>query len=141
MAPVIDDDPRRPCAVPDPGPDAARRHWHANLRLTALLLAAWLVVAFVLPGFARDLAFPFFGWPFGFWLAAQGGTCVFVLLIVAYAFGMRRIDRRFSRRALEGASTKGNAPTTKGTSPARHAPDAPDASDAPPPAPGTRRPR
>ena len=103
MAAVAAADPNRPTppiAAPaaDPRRDPARRHWRANLCLTALLLAAWFAVGFVIPWFARDLDFAFFGWPFSFWVAAQGGTCVFVVLIAAYAFGMRRLDRAFEAR-------------------------------------------
>ena len=36
------------------------------------------MVGFVVTWFARDLDFPFFGWPFSFWVAAQGGIIVFV---------------------------------------------------------------
>jgi putative solute:sodium symporter small subunit len=32
----------------------------------------WFVVTFVVAYFARDLNFNFFGWPFSFWVAAQG---------------------------------------------------------------------
>jgi len=140
MAPVIDDDPLRLPAEPGPDPDAAQRHWRANLRLIAMLLGAWALVAFVLPWFARDLAFSFFGWPFGFWLAAQGGTWVFLLLIVVYVVVMRRIDRRFSQRGAEGESPERSAPATMGTPPRRHAPEPPDASDAPSHASGAGRP-
>lgn len=79
---------------PDPGSPAARaRHWRRTRGLTAVLLAAWFAVGFVVPWFARDLDFGFFGWPFGFWASAQGGVIVFVALIAAYARRMRRLDR------------------------------------------------
>lgn len=93
-------------AVSTPSPDsppaaaaaAARlRHWRRTAVLTAALLVAWFVVGFGVTWFARDLDFVFFGWPFGFWAAAQGGVIVFVVLIAAYARAMARIDR-----ALEG---------------------------------------
>ena len=107
MAPVTDADPTRPIAAAAPDPEAARRHWRANLRLTAILLAAWFGVAFVIPWYARDLGFAFFGWPFGFWVAAQGGTCVFVLLIAVYAVGMRRLDRALVPPRAEAAAAEG----------------------------------
>jgi putative solute:sodium symporter small subunit len=82
----------------DTVPQAARRrHWRRTRILTAALLAAWGAVGFGVPWFARDLDFPFFGWPFGFWAAAQGGLIVFLALIVAYAWGMSRIDRAAGR--------------------------------------------
>ena len=72
---------------------ARARHWRRTRRLTAALLAAWFVIGFVVTWFARDLDFPFFGWPFSFWVAAQGGVVVFVLLLIVYARRMARIDR------------------------------------------------
>ena len=81
-------------AAPDPARDARARHWHRTQRLTASLLLVWFVVGFVVTWFARDLDFPFFGWPFSFWVAAQGGIIVFVALLAVYARRMARLDRR-----------------------------------------------
>ncbi|MFL6628312.1 MAG: DUF4212 domain-containing protein [Burkholderiaceae bacterium] len=85
---------------PESAANAARaaraRHWRRTQRLTAALLLAWFVIGFVVTWFARDLDFPFFGWPFSFWVAAQGGIVVFVVLIAVYARGMARIDRRLA---------------------------------------------
>ena len=82
--------------------DARARHWHRTQRLTAGLLAVWFVVGFVVTWFARDLDFPFFGWPFSFWMAAQGGVIVFVALLAVYARRMARIDRRLDAEAGSG---------------------------------------
>jgi putative solute:sodium symporter small subunit len=70
-----------------------RGHWRANRRLTALLLALWFTVSFVLPFFARELSGAFFGWPFSYWLAAQGALVVYVLIVWIYSLRMRRIDQ------------------------------------------------
>ena len=79
-----------------PATAAARaRHWRRTRRLTAALLLAWFVVGFGVTWFARDLDFPFFGWPFSFWVAAQGGVIVFVALLAVYAGAMARVDRAF----------------------------------------------
>jgi putative solute:sodium symporter small subunit len=64
-------------------------HWRANLRLTRWLLGAWFIVSFVVTFFARDLNFTVFGWPFSFWMAAQGSLIVYVLIVWFYA---RRMD-------------------------------------------------
>jgi putative solute:sodium symporter small subunit len=72
--------------------DHRRSYWQRNLRLTAGLLAVWFVVTFVLPFFARDLRFRFFGWPFSFWAAAQGALVVYLLLVCYYARAMNRLD-------------------------------------------------
>ncbi|MEO5881523.1 MAG: sodium/substrate symporter small subunit, partial [Caldimonas sp.] len=47
-------------------------YWQRTLSVTGVLLAIWFVVTFVVAYFARDLQFNFFGWPFSFWVAAQG---------------------------------------------------------------------
>jgi putative solute:sodium symporter small subunit len=69
-----------------------RRYWSRNLRLTAVLIAIWFVVTFVVAYFARSLDFRFFGWPFSFWVAAQGAIVVYLLIIGVYARAMNRLD-------------------------------------------------
>jgi putative solute:sodium symporter small subunit len=76
-------------------PNDRRRYWRRTLVLTAGLLVAWALVTFVVAYFARDLSFDFFGWPFAFWIAAQGGPAIFVLIIALYARTMDRLDARF----------------------------------------------
>jgi putative solute:sodium symporter small subunit len=70
-----------------------QRYWQRNLRITGILLAIWFVVTFVVAYFARDLNFTFFGWPFSFWVGAQGALIVYVVLIWYYARVMNRIDQ------------------------------------------------
>ena len=75
--------------------DPARRRWQRTLRLTALLLAIGFVVTFGISYFARTLNFDWFGWPFSFWMAAQGTLVVYLVLVVIYARAMRRLDREY----------------------------------------------
>jgi len=89
-------------AAPDGVNSARARHWHRTQRLTAVLLLVWFVVGFVVTWFARDLDFPFLGWPFSFWMAAQGGVIVFVALLAVYARRMARIDRRLQAEGGSG---------------------------------------
>jgi putative solute:sodium symporter small subunit len=70
-----------------------RQYWQKNLRLTAVLLAIWFVVTYVVSYFARDLSFTFFGWPFSFWMGAQGSLIVYVIIIGYYARTMNRLDQ------------------------------------------------
>ena len=70
----------------------ARAYWRANLKLSAALLAVWFTVSFVVSYFARELSFSFFGWPFSFWMAAQGALMVYVLIVAGYAWYMDRAD-------------------------------------------------
>ena len=70
--------------------DKHRRYWRKNLNITAILLAIWFVVTFVVSYFARDLSFNFFGWPFSFWMAAQGSILIFLAVVALYAWLMNR---------------------------------------------------
>lgn len=71
------------------------QYWQKNLRITGVLLGIWFLVTFVLGYFARDLNFTFFGWPFSFWVAAQGALIVYVVIIWFYARYMNRLDQEF----------------------------------------------
>ena len=73
-------------------PEKHRQHWQKNLQITGALLVAWFAVTFVLTYFARDLNFSFFGWPFSFWVGAQGALVVYVLIIGFYAHCMNKLD-------------------------------------------------
>jgi putative solute:sodium symporter small subunit len=69
-----------------------REYWSKNLGITAVLLAIWFIVTFVVGYFARDLSFNFFGWPFAFWVGAQGALVVYVIIIWYYARYMNNLD-------------------------------------------------
>ena len=73
--------------------ECLRRYWLKTRLLTAGLLLVWFVVSFVMTYWARDLDFVFLGWPFSFWMAAQGGLLVYGLIIGGYAWAMNRLDR------------------------------------------------
>ena len=71
------------------------RYWQKNLRITAILLAIWFVVTYVVGFMARDLNFSFFGWPFSFWVASQGSLVVYVAIIGYYAYYMNKLDEEY----------------------------------------------
>ncbi len=72
-----------------------REYWHRNLRINGILLGIWFVVTFVIGFFARDLNFSFFGWPFSFWMGAQGALVIYVAIIWYYAWYMNRLDQEY----------------------------------------------
>jgi putative solute:sodium symporter small subunit len=72
-------------------PDRAG-YWGRNARLILSLLALWAVLTFVPSYFAASLTFPFLGWPFSYWMAAYGAPLGYLLIIVAYARIMNRVD-------------------------------------------------
>lgn len=73
--------------------DRLRRYWRRTRLLTTGLLMLWFVVSFVMTYWARELDFQFLGWPFSFWMAAQGALLVYGLIIGGYAWAMNRLDR------------------------------------------------
>ena len=73
-----------------------RHYWRKSLSITAWLMLVWFVVTFGVAFFARDLSFSFFGWPFSFWVGAQGALGVYVLIVGVYAYLMNRLDEAYS---------------------------------------------
>lgn len=71
---------------PPPSPALKKR----QRRLTAVLLLVWLAASFGPGFFARSLSFDFLGWPFHFWMAAQGSILIFLAVVVIYARLMNR---------------------------------------------------
>jgi putative solute:sodium symporter small subunit len=69
-----------------------RVYWQKNLRITSILLMIWFIVTFVVGFYARELDFNFFGWPFSFWMGAQGSLVVYCLIIWFYASYMNKLD-------------------------------------------------
>jgi putative solute:sodium symporter small subunit len=72
-------------------PQAQEKHDPRVLALKAGLLAVWAGISFVCCFFARDLSFMVGGWPFSYWMAAQGAVLGFIAIVVAYATVMRRL--------------------------------------------------
>lgn len=77
--------------MPDSIP--AKPYWRRNLRITAFLLMLWFAVTFAIDGFAAEMNFDFFGWPFSFWMASQGALLLYCLIIWAYGAYMNRLDQ------------------------------------------------
>jgi putative solute:sodium symporter small subunit len=81
--------------------ESHKQYWKKNLRMTSFLLAIWFVVTFVVGYFARDLNFDFFGWPFSFWVGAQGSLVIYVLIIAYYAHYMNNLDKEYGCAEVE----------------------------------------
>lgn len=77
-----------------PSPESSERYWRINTWLIAAGLLLGFVVTFGVAFLARELAFDFLGWPFSFWVAAQGALLVYLLIVTAYAWFMNRLDER-----------------------------------------------
>ena len=73
-----------------------KEYWRRNLSMTVVMLVIWFVVTFVSSYFARELnSFTFFGFPFGFYMGAQGSLIVYLLIIWYYARYMNNLDREY----------------------------------------------
>ena len=74
-----------------------QKYRKACLKLVFCLLAVWFTVSFLCGILLRDWLDTFAprvgNAPFGFWMAQQGSIISFVLLLVAYALIMNRLDR------------------------------------------------
>jgi len=81
--------------------ESHKQYWSKNLRITALLVGIWFVVTFVVGFYARDLNFNFFGWPFSFWVGAQGALVIYVLIIAYYAHYMNNLDKEYDCAEVE----------------------------------------
>jgi putative solute:sodium symporter small subunit len=80
-----------------------RDYWRRNLRLMAVLLAVWALVAFGAGIFFADLLnnIVVIGIPLGFWFANQGSILVFLGLIAVYVWRMDKLDREYGIEEYE----------------------------------------
>lgn len=73
-----------------------KEYWQRNLRMTAILLAIWFVVTFVVSFYARELSgVTILGFPLGFYMGAQGSLVIYVLIIWFYARYMNALDQEY----------------------------------------------
>jgi putative solute:sodium symporter small subunit len=73
-----------------------QEYWRKNLRLTAVLLGIWFVVTFVVIFFAPQLNdIVIMGFPFAFYMGAQGSLIIYVLIIWFYARRMNQLDNEY----------------------------------------------
>jgi len=71
-------------------------YWRKTRALTLVLLGFWMLITFGLAWFARELnEFSLFGFPLGFYMAAQGTLLIYLLLIWYYNWRMRRLEETF----------------------------------------------
>ncbi len=77
-------------------PEVREAHWAKTKNLTIITLVIWFIFSFGVHLFAGALnSFSFLGFPFGFYMAAQGSLIVFVVLIFWLAHRQNAIDEEF----------------------------------------------
>ena len=69
----------------------------------AVLLFVWAAVGLGAGVLFADVlnAYHLGGYPLGFWFAQQGSIVVFVLIILAYAILLNRLDKQYHRDLAE----------------------------------------
>ena len=85
---------------------AQEKHDPRVLALKAGLLALWAGISFVCCFFARQLSFMVGGWPFSYWMAAQGAVLGFIAIVVVYAAVMRRLAPEDELEAREARDVR-----------------------------------
>lgn len=77
-------------------PEADAAHWVKTRTLTFVILALWIVFAFVAHVFAKELnEYTFIGFPLGYYMAVQGSLIAFVVLIFVHNWAQDSIDEEF----------------------------------------------
>lgn len=86
---------------------AKAQYWSANIRVVLSLMGLWFLFGCVLSIFGVDAlnTIKLGGFPLGFWMAQQGTTIAFIVIVFCYVFIMKRLDERYARslRNDEGA--------------------------------------
>ncbi len=78
-------------------------YWKKVRRFTATLIVVWFVSTFGVIFFARELSkITVFGWPLSFYMAAQGLTFIYLLILVLYVKRMRRLDQIMKGDSQDG---------------------------------------
>ncbi|WP_143890410.1 DUF4212 domain-containing protein [Tepidimonas alkaliphilus] len=87
-----------------PSPEVQQRHRRQHRLWVVGSLVLWAGVTFGVAYAARQLNVDFLGWPFSFWVGAQGALGVYVLIIALYARAMNRLDQAWLRAAESAPS-------------------------------------
>ena len=84
--------------------DKATDYWRTNLKIVGILLFIWFVVSFGCGILLKEELdqFSIGGAPLGFWMAQQGSIICFVVLLIAYAFFMNKLDAKYGYEEEEG---------------------------------------
>lgn len=74
-------------------PDESK-HWDKTSRLMIVMMSIWFFFGFLIHVFVNQLnSIKLFGFPFGYYMAAQGSLIVFVAMLFWFAKAQDRIDR------------------------------------------------
>lgn len=70
------------------------QHWTKTKRLMILMMSLWFFFGYIVHIFAVPLnGIKIFGFPFGFYMAAQGSLIAFVVMLFWFAKAQDKIDQ------------------------------------------------
>lgn len=72
-------------------------YWKYNVTLTTILMIIWFVVTYIISGVMAGWLnqVSILGFPFGYYMAAQGSLAIFVIEIALYAWLMNKKDLEY----------------------------------------------
>ena len=71
-------------------------YWKKTSRMMWIIMALWVIFSFIIPAFAVQLnQIVIFGFPIGFYMAAQGSLIAYVVLCFWNASAQNKIDEEF----------------------------------------------
>ena len=77
-------------------PAQREAYWNKTSRLMWIIMALWVFFSFVIPAFAVQLnQIKIFGFPLGFYMAAQGSLISYVVLCFWNSSAQNKIDEEF----------------------------------------------
>ncbi|HEY8607466.1 MAG TPA: DUF4212 domain-containing protein [Noviherbaspirillum sp.] len=78
-------------------------YWRRARRLTATLVTLWFMLTFGTMFFARELStLTLFGWPFSFYMAGQGLTLCYLVIVAVYIKRMQSLDKKLKKEPANG---------------------------------------
>ncbi|MFL6571390.1 MAG: DUF4212 domain-containing protein [Burkholderiales bacterium] len=80
----------------DMTPAQREAYWGKTSRLMWIIMSLWVVFSFIIPAFAVQLnQIKIFGFPLGFYFAAQGSLIFYVVACFWNASAQNKIDKEF----------------------------------------------
>jgi len=77
-------------------PERRQAYWAKTSRQMWIIMALWVIFSFVIPAFAVQLnAIKLFGFPLGFYFAAQGSLIFYVVVCFWNAIAQNKTDQEF----------------------------------------------
>ncbi len=77
-------------------PEQRDAYWRKTSRLMWIIMSLWVLFSFLIPAFAVQLnTIKIFGFPLGFYMAAQGSLISYVVLCFWNASAQNKIDEEF----------------------------------------------